>query len=88
MSLNKSKVEDAVLEYFGNLDYAVRRGLHLATGELAVKLEWFFEMVQVETLGKWLSGLDDKRRSNNYRMTRQNHEHESPVSTSAQTLHL
>jgi hypothetical protein len=65
MSLNESKVEDGVLEYFGNLDYAVRRWLHLAAGELAVKLEWFFEMVQVETLGKWLSGLDDKRRSNN-----------------------
>ena len=88
MSLNEPKVENAVLEYFEDLDHAVGRGLHLPTGKQAVEREWFFEVVRVETLGKWLSGLDDKRRSINYRMTRQKHDHESPVSTSAQTLHL
>ena len=42
MSLNKSKLEDAVLEYFGDLDHAVGRGLHLPTGKQAVEREWFF----------------------------------------------
>jgi len=36
MSLNESTVEDATLEWFGELGYAVGRGPHIAQGEPAV----------------------------------------------------
>lgn len=35
MSLNESIVEDAALEWFGELGYAVGHGPHLAPGEYA-----------------------------------------------------
>ena len=37
MSLNESIVEDAALEWFGALGYAIVHGLHMAPGELRVK---------------------------------------------------
>ena len=37
MSLNESIVEDAALEWFGELGYAVGHGPHLAPGEPAVE---------------------------------------------------
>ena len=40
MSLNKFIVKDAVLEWFGELGYAVGNGPHLVRGELAaVRIE-------------------------------------------------
>jgi type I restriction enzyme R subunit len=45
MSLNESIVEDAALECFGELGYAVGHGPHLAPGEPAAERdslgEWF-----------------------------------------------
>ena len=35
MSLNESIVEDAALEWFGELGYAVEHGPHMAPGEAA-----------------------------------------------------
>ena len=42
MSLNESIVEDAALEWFGELGYAVGHGPHLAPGEPAARRtpEW------------------------------------------------
>ena len=37
MSLNESTVEAAALEWFGELDYAVGLGPHLAPGEPATE---------------------------------------------------
>jgi type I restriction enzyme R subunit len=37
MSLNESIVEDAALEWFGELGYAVGHGPHLAPGEPVVE---------------------------------------------------
>ena len=37
MSLNESIVEDAALEWFGELGYAVGHGPHLAPGEPAAE---------------------------------------------------
>ena len=39
MSLNESIVEDAALEWFGELGYAVGHGPHLAPGETAAERE-------------------------------------------------
>ena len=39
MSLNESIVEDAALEWFGELGYAVGHGPHLAPGEPAAERE-------------------------------------------------
>lgn len=37
MSLNESIVEDASLNWFGALGYAIGHGPHMATGELRAK---------------------------------------------------
>ena len=52
MSLNESIVEDAALEWFGELGYAVGHGPHLAPGEPAAERDSFGEVVLVgERLG-------------------------------------
>ena len=50
MSLNESIVEDAALEWFGELGYAVGHGPHLAPGEPAAERDSFFEVVLVGRL--------------------------------------
>ena len=50
MSLNESIVEDAALEWFGELDYAVGHGPHIAPGEPAAERESFGEVVLVGRL--------------------------------------
>ena len=50
MSLNESIVEDAALEWFGELGYAVGHGPHLAHGEPAAERESFGEVVLVGRL--------------------------------------
>ena len=50
MPLNESIVEDAALEWFGELGYAVGHGPHLAPGEPAAERDSFGEVVLV---GRW-----------------------------------
>jgi len=50
MSLNESIVEDAALEWFGQLGYAVGHGPHLAPGEPAAERQSFGEVVLVGRL--------------------------------------
>ena len=50
MSLNESIVEDAALEWFGELGYAVGHGPQLAPGEPAAERESFGEVVLVGRL--------------------------------------
>ncbi|MGV3662579.1 MAG: type I restriction endonuclease subunit R, partial [Prosthecobacter sp.] len=50
MSLNESIVENAALEWFGELGYAVEHGPHLAPGEPAAERDSFYEVVLVERL--------------------------------------
>jgi type I restriction enzyme R subunit len=50
MSLNESIVEDAALEWFGELSYAVGHGPHLAHGEPAAERDSFVEVVLVVRL--------------------------------------
>jgi type I restriction enzyme R subunit len=50
MSLNESTVEDAALEWFEELGYAVGHGPHLAPGEPAAERASFGEVVLVERL--------------------------------------
>ena len=45
MSLNESIVEDAALEWFGELGYAVGHGPHLAPGEPAAERDSFGDVV-------------------------------------------
>jgi len=45
MSLNESHVEEAALEWFGELGYAVGHGPHLAPGEPAAERDSFSEVV-------------------------------------------
>jgi len=45
MTLNESIVEDAALEWFGELGYAVGHGPHLAPGEPAAERDSFGEVV-------------------------------------------
>jgi hypothetical protein len=45
MSLNESMVEEAALEWFGELGYAVAHGPHLALGEPAAERDSFGEVV-------------------------------------------
>ena len=47
MSLNESIVEDAALEWFGELGYAVGHGPQLAPGEPAAERDSFGEVVLV-----------------------------------------
>jgi type I restriction enzyme R subunit len=50
MSLNESIVEDAALEWFGDLGYAVGHGPHLAPGEPAAERDSFGDVVLVGRL--------------------------------------
>ena len=50
MSLNESIVENAALEWFGELGYAALQGPHLAPGEPAAERDSFGEVVLV---GRW-----------------------------------
>jgi len=50
MSLNESIVEDAALEWFGELGYAVGHGPHLAPGEPAAERDSFGDVVLVGRL--------------------------------------
>ncbi len=50
MSLNESIVEDAALEWFGELGYAVGHGPHLAPGEPAAERDSFSAVVLVGRL--------------------------------------
>ena len=50
MSLNESIVEEAALEWFGELGYAVGHGPHLAPGEPAAERDSFGEGVLVVRL--------------------------------------
>jgi type I restriction enzyme R subunit len=64
MSLNESHVEDAALEWFGELGYAVGHGPHLAPGEAAAERDSFGEVVQfrfAQTLTRPLPGGEEKR---------------------------
>jgi len=45
MSLNESIVEDAALEWFGELGYAVGQGPQMAPGEPAAERDSFGEVV-------------------------------------------
>ena len=50
MSFNESIVEEAALEWFGGLGYAVGHGPHLAPGELAAERDSFGDVVLVGRL--------------------------------------
>lgn len=50
MSFNESIVEDAALEWFGKLGYAVRHGSHIAPGEPAAEPDLFGEVLPVGRL--------------------------------------
>ena len=50
MSLNESIVEDAALEWFGELGYAVSHGPQLAPGEPAAERDSFTDVVLVGRL--------------------------------------
>jgi len=50
MSLNESILEDAALEWFGEMGYAVGHGPHLAPGEPAAERDSFGEVVLVGRL--------------------------------------
>jgi type I restriction enzyme R subunit len=58
MSLNESIVEDAALEWFGELGYAVGHGPHLAPGEPAAERESFSEVVLVGRLREAIRRLN------------------------------
>jgi type I restriction enzyme R subunit len=58
MSINESIVEDAALEWFGELGYAVGHGPHLAPGEPAAERESFSEVVLVGRLSKAIRRLN------------------------------
>ena len=50
MTLNESHVEEAALEWFGELGYAVGHGPQLAPGEPAPKRDSFGEVVLVRRM--------------------------------------
>ena len=58
MSLNESIVEDAALEWFGELGYAVGHGPHLAPGEPAAERQSFGEVVLVGRLREAIRRLN------------------------------
>ena len=58
MSLNESIVEDAALEWFGELGYAVGHGPHLAPGEPAAERDLFSEVVLVGRLREAIRRLN------------------------------
>ncbi len=57
-SLNESHVEDAALEWFGELGYAVGHGPHLAPGEAAAERDSFGEVVLVGSLREAIRRLN------------------------------
>ena len=61
MSLNESIVEDAALEWFGELGYAVGHGPHLAPGEPAAERDSFSEVVLVGRLREAIRRLPPLR---------------------------
>jgi hypothetical protein len=58
MSLNESIVEDAALEWFGELGYAVGHGPQLALGESAAARHSFDEVVLVGRLREAIRRLE------------------------------
>jgi type I restriction enzyme R subunit len=58
MTLNESIVEDAALEWFGELGYAVGHGPHLAPGEPAAERDSFSEVVLVGRLREAIRRLN------------------------------
>jgi len=58
MSLNESIVEDAALEWFGELGYAVGHGPHLEPSEPAAERDSFSEVVLVERLREVIRRLN------------------------------
>jgi type I restriction enzyme R subunit len=58
MSLNESIVEDAALEWFGELGYAVGHGPHLAPGEPAAERDSFSEVLLVGRLREAIRRLN------------------------------
>jgi type I restriction enzyme R subunit len=58
MSLDESIVEDAALEWFGELGYAVGHGPHLAPGEPPAERDSFDEVVLVDRLRKTIRRLN------------------------------
>jgi type I restriction enzyme R subunit len=58
MSLNESIVEDAALEWFGELGYAVGHGPHVAPGEPAAERDSFSEVVLVGRLREAIRRLN------------------------------
>jgi type I restriction enzyme R subunit len=58
MSLNESHVEEAALEWLGELGYAVGHGPHLAPGEPAAERDSFSEVVLVGRLREAIRRLN------------------------------
>jgi type I restriction enzyme R subunit len=58
MTLNESIVEDAALEWFGELGYAVGHGPHLAPGEPAAERDSFGKGVLVGRLREAIRRLN------------------------------
>ena len=58
MTLNESIVEDAALEWFGELGYSVGHGPHLAPGESAAERDSFSQVVLVERLRDAIRGVN------------------------------
>jgi len=58
MSLNESIVEDAALEWFGELGYTLGHGPHLAPGEPAAERDSFSEVVLVGRLREAIRRLN------------------------------
>ena len=58
MSLNESIVEDAALEWFGELGYAVGHGPQIAPGEPAAERQSFGEVVLVGRLREAIRRLN------------------------------
>ena len=58
MSFNESIVEDAALEWFGELGYAIGHGPHIAPGETAAERDSFGQVVLVARLRSALQRLN------------------------------
>jgi type I restriction enzyme R subunit len=58
MSLNEAIVEEAALEWFGELGYVVGHGLHLAPGEPAAERDSFGGVVLVGRLREAIRRLN------------------------------
>jgi type I restriction enzyme R subunit len=58
MSLNESTVEDAALEWFGELGYSVGHGPHLAPGEAAAERDSFADVVLLGRLREAMRRLN------------------------------